>query len=252
MKVLIYDIETLKELFLVNIYDPQDDKSYEFMVCKYYDNLNQFIDFIDQHKEYYWVGYNNLRFDAQVVTHVYRRHETYNSLTALEACAKISQYASDTISDMNYDKFAEYREEELFARQIDLFKIHHYDNKNRRVSLKRLEFEMDLENIEEMPIHHLKTNMSEEEVRVTREYCTNDVHATYQFYLITIGKTEHPLYKDDNRIELRLDIEQEFGIPCLNYSDSKIGDEMIKKYYCEEKRIKYEDLPRQEIGRAHV
>ena len=34
-----------------------------------------------------------------------------------------------------------------------------------------------------------------------------------------------------------MDIEQEFDIPCLNYSDSKIGDEMIKKYYCQEKNI---------------
>ncbi len=45
------------------------------------------------------------------------------------------------------------------VEQIDLFKIHHFDNKNRRVSLKRLEFEMDLENIEEMPIHHTKIGL---------------------------------------------------------------------------------------------
>jgi hypothetical protein len=41
-----------------------------------------------------------------------------------------------------------------------------------------------------------------------------------------------------------LDIQEEFGIPCLNYSDSKIGDEMIKKYYCEEKGIEYKELPK--------
>lgn len=252
MKVLIYDIETLKELFLVNIYNPEDDKSYEFMVSKYYDNLSKLIEFIDLHKQYYWVGYNNLRFDAQVMTYIYRQSESWQERTSMEVCAMISQKAQDTISDANFDKFPEYRDFELFAPQLDLFKIHHYDNKNRRVSLKRLEFEMDLENIEEMPIHHSQTDLTKDDTNIIREYCANDVHATYQFYLMTIGQTDHPLYKGDNRIELRQDIEAEFGIPCLNYSDSKIGDEMIKKYYCEEKGIKYEDLPRQGFFRKEI
>jgi len=120
------------------------------------------------------------------------------------------------------------------------------------VSLKRLEFEMDLENIEEMPIHHTRVNMTEAEIQLTKDYCKNDVMSTYEFYKITTGDTEHPLYKGDNRVELRLDIEEEFGIPCLNYSDSKIGDEMIKKYYCQEKRINYNELPRKGYFRKDI
>jgi hypothetical protein len=103
---------------------------------------------------------------------------------------------------------------------------------------------MDLENIEEMPIHHTKTDMTDEEIAMTIDYCHNDVLATYEFYKVTIGDTEHPLYKGNNQIELRQDIQEEFGIPCLNYSDSKIGDEMIKKFYCSEKGILYSDLPK--------
>jgi hypothetical protein len=198
------------------------------------------------------VGYNNLRFDAQVVTWVLQNHNNWHELGGLEICSKISQYAQDVIHDANFDVFAEYRETDLFAPQIDLFKINHYDNKNRMVSLKRLEFEMDLENIEEMPIHHTKVNMTKEDILTTREYCFNDVYATYEFYKVTIGQTEHPLYKDNNQIELRLNIQEEFGISCLNYSDSKIGDEMIKKYYCEEKGIKYTDLPKKGFFRKEI
>jgi hypothetical protein len=120
------------------------------------------------------------------------------------------------------------------------------------VSLKRLEFEMDLENIEEMPIHHSKTNMTLDEMQLTRDYCTNDVMATYEFYKVTTGNTDHPLYKGNNQIELRQDIEAEFGIPCLNYSDSKIGDEMIKKFYCEEKNISLGDIPRKGYFRKNI
>jgi hypothetical protein len=243
MNTIIYDIETLKEYFLVVCLIPQEPYRV-FKVNAEQNDLDAFMNFVDQHKEDYWVGYNNLRFDSQVIEWVIRNYEHWHELSSLDICAMIHQKAKDVIDDANHDVFPEYRESQLHLKQIDLFKIHHFDNKNRRVSLKRLEFEMDLDNIEEMPIHHDKTGMTHDDIVVTTEYCLNDVWATYQFYLITIGETDHPLYKGNNQIELRMDIEEEFGIPCLNYSDSKIGDEMIKKYYCEEKGISYNELPR--------
>ena len=252
MNVLIYDIETMQELFLIGIYNPESKTYTEFEVSKDRNQLDGFMRFIEQHPEYYWVGYNNLRFDSQVIEWILRNYDNWHELTALELAAKIAQKAADIIHDANYDVFPEYREEWLTLKQIDVFRVNHYDNKNRMVSLKRLEFEMDLENIEEMPIHHTKTNMTDEEIQLTKDYCKNDVMATYEFYKVTIGDTDHPLYKGNNQIELRQDIEEEFGIPCLNYSDSKIGDEMIKKFYCQEKNIQYSDLPKKGLFRTEV
>jgi len=252
MNVLIYDIETMKELFLIVIYNPESDVTYEFQVSRWTNQLDGFMRFTEQHDEHYWVGYNNLRFDSQVVEHIIRNYENWHEMSGLEICAIIAQKAADTIHDANYDVFPEYREEWLSLKQLDLFRINHYDNKNRMVSLKRLEFEMDLENIEEMPIHHTKENMTQLEIVEIIYYCYNDVQATYEFYKITTGNTEHPLYKGNNQVELREDIYEEFGIPCLNYSDSKIGDEMIKKFYCQEKGIQYSDLPKKGLFRTEV
>ena len=252
MQTITYDIETMQELFLVGIYDPHTDMYFEFEVSKWANELDSFVRFTEAHRDDYWVGYNNLRFDSQVIEYILRNYEHWYDMTGLEICALIAQKAADVIHDANYDVFPEYREEQLSLKQLDLFKLNHYDNKNRMVSLKRLEFEMDLENIEEMPIHHTRVNMTEAEIQLTKDYCKNDVMSTYEFYKITTGDTEHPLYKGDNRVELRLDIEEEFGIPCLNYSDSKIGDEMIKKYYCQEKRINYNELPRKGYFRKDI
>jgi hypothetical protein len=251
MNILVYDIETMQELFLVGVYDPVKEEYLEFEVSKNKNELDSFVSWA-QSTDCYWVGYNNLRFDSQVIEWILRNYQDWHELTALETVAKIAQKAADVIHDANYDVFPEYREEWLTLKQIDLFKINHYDNKNRMVSLKRLEFEMDLENIEEMPIHHSKTNLTDEEIQMTKDYCKNDVMATYEFYKVTTGDTEHPLYKGNNQIELRQDIQEEFGIPCLNYSDSKIGDEMIKKYYCQEKRIQYSELPKKGLFRTEV
>lgn len=250
-KVIIYDIETMQELFVVVCMVPgKSGKS--FQVSKWKNELDKFVRYTEAHPDAYWVGYNNLRFDSQVVEWILRNYDNWHELTNLEITAKIAQKAADVIHDANYDVFPEYREHELSLKQIDLFKINHYDNKNRMVSLKRLEFEMDLENIEEMPIHHSKTNMTKEEIETTIDYCFNDVDATYEFYKVTMGDTNHPLYKGNNQIELRRDIEEEFGIPCLNYSDSKIGDEIIKKYYCQEKMIEYKELPKKGYFRKNI
>jgi len=244
MKVIIYDIETMQELFLISMFNPQTNEMLTLGLDKNNNQLGLMMKMFDKYQDYYWVGYNNLRFDSQVVEWVIRNYDNWHDFSNLELCAMIAQKAADIIHDANFDVFPEYRENELSLKQIDLFKVNHYDNKNRRVSLKRLEFEMDLENIEEMPIHHTKTNMTDEEIEITANYCENDVLATYQFYKITTGDCDHPLYKGNDQIQLRLDIQEEFDIPCLNYSDSKIGDEMIKKYYCEEKKITYNELPK--------
>jgi hypothetical protein len=252
MKILIYDIETLKEYFLIVVFDPEKKEYFNFSLNKDVNRLDAFIKFAESHKDYHWVGYNNLKFDSQVVEWCLRKNQQWYDLSNLEICQIIYQKAQDVIHDANYDVFPEYSEKELSLKQIDLFKIHHFDNKNRRVSLKRLEFEMDLENIEEMPIHHSKTNLTSPELNTILSYCINDVNATYEFYKVTIGETEHPLYKGNNQIELRQDIEAEFGIPCLNYSNSKIGDEIIKKYYCETKGIQYKDLPKKGTFRKSI
>lgn len=249
--VIIYDIETMQELFLVVCMVPgKAGKS--FQVSRWKNELDKFVRYTEANPGAYWVGYNNMRFDSQVVEWVLRNYDNWHELSNLEITAKIAQKAADVIHDANYDVFPEYREHELTLKQLDLFKIHHYDNKNRMVSLKRLEFEMDLENIEEMPIHHTKTDMTKEEIELTIDYCFNDVDATYEFYKVTLGETDHPLYKGNNQIQLRQDIYEEFGIPCLNYSDSKIGDEMIKKYYCQEKSIEYRELPRKGYFRKNI
>jgi len=251
-KILIYDIETMFELFLVMIYDPEEKRWYKFEVSGWKNEIDAFIRFTESHENYYWVGYNNIAFDAQIIEFIIRNHENWINLYDSEIVYKIYQKAQDIISDGNYNVFPEYREENLSLKQIDIFRINHYDNKNRMVSLKRLEFEMDMENLEEMPIHHSKEHITRNDAVLIIEYCKHDILATYQFYLITIGETEHPLYKGNNQIELRQDIEDEFGIKCLNYSDSKIGDEMIKKFYCQEKGISYSELPKKGTFRKEI
>lgn len=252
MKIVIADIETMKEYMLFSFYNPETKEWFEFEINKWKNNIDAFIKYMESLKDFYIVFYNGLRFDSQVIEYIIRNYEYWHEKSSIELCTILYQKAQDIIDDGKYEIFPEFRESQLSFKVIDLFEIHHYSNKNRLVSLKRLMFEMDMENIEEMPIFHGKINLTKEEIELTKLYCRNDILATYQFYLVTTGETEHPLYKGNNQIQLRIDIETEFGIPCMNYSNAKIGDEIIKKYYCEEKSIEYRNLPKKGFFRKQI
>ena len=86
-------------------------------------------------------------------------------------------------------------------------------------------------NVEEMPIHHT-TWCKKGDEEIILEYNKNDVEATYKFLLVTLGKTEFPLYNGKNKIELRQKLQSKFKIPCLNYPDVKIGEQLILNLYC--------------------
>ena len=245
-KLVIHDIETLKAMFLVCVYDPAENKMYDFEVSRRKNQLDALIKFIGTHEEHYFVGYNNLRFDSQCIEWIIRNHEKWIDIPVDKIVAKIYQKAQDVIDDANYDMYVEYKEEYLTSKQIDLFTIWHFDNENKMTSLKALEFAMDLENIEEMPIGHAIAEMTDEHMDSVISYCHNDIFATYEFYKITIGDTDMALYKGKNKIEDRLIMEKEFELKCLNWNDVKIGAEWNKLDYLHmSKKLEKDIKPKQ-------
>lgn len=87
-----------------------------------------------------------------------------------------------------------------------------------------------MNNVEEMPIHHT-TWCKEGDENCILSYNLNDVEATYKFLLVTLGKTDFPLYKGKNKIELRQNIEKQFNIPVLNLGDVPMGYKLILNLY---------------------
>lgn len=248
MRVIIYDIETFTEIFLIVCYDPQEKQWYKFEVSRWKNEIDAFVYFAEEHEEYFWVGYNNLSFDAQIVEWVLRNYMHWIDKTGLEIAAMIAQKAQDRISDSNYNIFPEYKEENLSLKQIDLFTIWHFNNENRRTSLKAVEFAIDFENIEEMPFSHLKRDLTRQEIVDVITYCKNDVFATYHLYLITRGITDISIYKGKDKIADRLIMKEEFNLPCLNWDDVKIGAEWNKLDYINATRKKEKDLKPEKVN----
>src|SRR5690606_12612270 len=114
------------------------------------------------------------------------------------------------------------RENLVKIPQLDLFKIWHYDNKARMTGLKKLEIAMGYDNVQDMPYGHDMEITDVFQVADILEYNMNDVLATAEFYERTIPK-----------LELRRGVRRKYGLECMNYSDSKIGEELMLKLYCQ-------------------
>lgn len=253
-KVNITDIETPPQCFLLCAYNIETQQFVQFLINHKQNDLYAMVKWLEDNKHLPMVGWNMLGFDIQVIEWILRNYHKWYDLTGLEIAKLINKEANLVIDNSKYGVFPRYREEDLTFKVIDPFKIHHGDNKNRMgsMSLKCMEFYLD-RNIEVFEWDNTNETFTDDEIDKLISYCKNeDVVTTADMYLLTLGLTDNPVYKDNDQIDTRLTTKEEFGIPCMNYSDAKIGDEIVKLFYCQEKGIKYEDLPRKGLFRKNI
>lgn len=218
--VFVYDIETLVNCSVFVFKEVTTGQSKSFVIHELQDDTESFIKFLKKVvKEKHWlVGFNNINFDAQVLEKIIRCNSFPDNPEELSSF--IYKAAQDTISATNNGGFPPYREKNLSTKNIDLFKILHYDNKNKRTSLKWVEFMMDFENVEEMPIHHTTFVNNIDEIQTIVEYCHNDVDATAT--LLSLCK---PM------IDLRFNLSKKYDLNFINYNNGKVGSELLLHLY---------------------
>jgi hypothetical protein len=244
---LCYDIETPRGMFLLSIYSPLEDKWIDCEISRRKNQIDLLVKCIETYNEYYWVGFNNIKFDAQIIEWIVRNYENWIDLSGETICQMIYQKAQDVIDNGNYELPPEYREEQLSFKQIDLFAILHFGNLSRRTSLKAVAFALDVEDIEENPIDIHSEHLTDEEMDAEIAYCHKDVIDTYALYKVVRGNTEISIYKGKDKIADRFVMQEEFGLNCLNWDDVKIGAEWNKLDYIKLTRKSERDLHPKQI-----
>lgn len=252
MKRYVADFETLKCCIMLGFYNFEEDEWKIFEISEYNNDLYAFIKFYDKTQIEYCVFYNGIGFDCQVTEFILANYEKWVDLTNLQMCGKVYEFVQRLIDDQSYGLFVPYREERFEIPCIDVFTILGLNNEARYSSLKKCQFQLDYPSVEEMPIHHGIEYLTKEEVEQIESYMKNDILSTYVLYKLVMGDTDHPIYKGNNQLDLRANIREEFGINCTNYSDIKIGDEIIKHYYAKAIGKDLKDLPRKGYFRKQI
>ncbi len=236
MDSYIYDAETLRNC-TVFVFQHYKDPSRErvFVIHELRNDFIELMDFLANSAELgeYHIGFNNLNFDSQITAALLKNRLKLEKLSPEQIAIKIYEKAQKTIDEQEFgdDKFNGLPEWQLPIKQIDVFAVNHWSNSNRRASLKWLQFTMDWFSVREMPIHHGTWITTMEEINLIIDYCRNDVRFTGEVY-----KRSLPMLK------VRQDLQRKYKIKCLNYSNTKMGSEILLKMYCKKTGKKRADI----------
>lgn len=206
-----YDIETLKNLFTCHVIRHSDKAHWKFEISPWKHQGYEMYLFFCQvgNSGGVGVGYNNLFFDYPVM-HVIMERQGQVSVDY------IYRYAQQVIRDSNAGNPWNHVvwDNEMYFPQIDLMKVHHFDNKAKMTSLKLLEFNMLMHDIQEMPIHHA-TEVKPEQTPFIHGYNHHDVKATDMFLGYTLSM-----------LETRYELSKKFNRNFVNFNDTKIGEQI--------------------------
>ena len=152
----VMDYETLKNCF-VGVFKHYKNNIYKtFVIHELRNDTEEFIKFLKKNikNNEYHISFNGLGFDAQVTHKILKHYKDWEAMDPAGITEEIYAFAQDAITRSNNREFQEFPEWNMLIKQIDVFKLNHWDNMAKRSSLKWIEYTMDWDNILDMPIHH--------------------------------------------------------------------------------------------------
>lgn len=215
-KVWGWDIETLFNCFTYTAINRDTKEKVQYVIWKKRNDLRPLLEHISGLIG--MIGFNNLNFDYPVIHSIILNRDYLLAQDGDFVAKWIYKVAQDVISK----EYSAIKDEDVIRPQLDLFRIWHYDNKARMTSLKKLQIAMNSDNVMDMPIHHTEEITLDSQIEQILSYNLHDVEKTMDFYELTRDK-----------IELRRGLLKQYGLKCLNFSDSKIGESLMLKLYCE-------------------
>lgn len=240
----VMDYETLVDCFIGVFESHQTEDRREFVCYKYrndYAELKDFLQLNVENHEFHF-SFNGLAFDAQVTQFIIE--SDFYDLTGDEIGKEVYKFVQNNIipqqSNRPFPKFP-YREWEIAVKQVDLFKLNHWDNPAKSSSLKWIQYSMDWHNIQEMPIHHTTSIQTEEQLNTVLAYCVNDVKSTKQIFLLS-----------KSQIRLRNTLTQEYNINLYSASEPRISKEIFAYFLSNSLGIPKKELRTYKTRRTEI
>ena len=215
----IWDLETYPNMFLAVFKSVKTNEYYYFEISDRKNEIYKLRKFLSE-KVNGLIGFNSLNFDYPVLHNTILK--TNRILYAQEIYKEV-----ETVINTKYSAISDYL---VKIPQLDLFKVWHYDNKNKSTSLKWLEFAMRSENVEDLP-YKPGTTLTTDEMDVVVKYCKNDIDETHKFYL-----------KSLKHIQIRQFYSKHENLNLINASEIRMSKDIFGKYLAKEMKISVKDL----------
>lgn len=209
MRDYIYDTETYPNVFTMSMNHVKSDLRWNFEISPWRDDSRDLLDFMYYLKSQNarMVGFNNIGFDYPVLHTLIRMGRASANILYQKAMAIINSQNEEGDDRWVHQVYPGDR----LVEQLDLYKIHHFDNKARSTSLKALEFNMRAASIEDLPFP-VGTELTQDQVPILKKYNAYDVEQTKAFY-----------HESLDMIRFREELTHKYNRDFMNHNDTKIG-----------------------------
>lgn len=212
-----YDEETYPNCFTFCVMRSDGAHKNTFEVSSRKNEIHRVLACVDylRKNNYRMVGFNNKGFDYPVLHKIIQSRDNLPKDGAVLA-NMIYNWAMEQIASAREGGFAHtIPADEEYVKQIDLFKIHHFDNKAKMTSLKMLEFNMREPNIEDLPFP-VGMELKDEQIDVLVKYNGHDVYCTNNFY-----------HHSKPMVDFRTQLTEKYNRDFMNHNDTKIGKDFF-------------------------
>ena len=244
--VFVFDIEVFQNIFHCSVKDTETNTIYKFEISERKNQLRELVKFFKQVNkyitwgEYYtttrqiesniiFCGYNNLHYDNPIINYIIEYEDTLMNHNVFTICSSIFNLSKTitTSKEDNIDAWKHWKYQ-IWFDTFDILTML-YSNK-LRVGLKEIQVTMQYPNVQEFVCDWTKP-LPLENFDSMIDYNINDIESTSEL-----------LNRCKKDVDLRIAIEDEYGVRVLSKDGVNIGMKILTQKYLEKTGLTWWDI----------
>lgn len=244
--VYVYDIEVFQNILHCSVKNTETNDIYKFEISERKNQLRELVKFFKQVDKYItwgdyyttninipanviFCGYNNLHYDNPIINYIIEYEDKlmqYNIPTICSSIFNLSKTIT-TSSEDNIDAWKHWKYQ-IWFDTFDILTML-YSNK-LRVGLKEIQVTMQYPNVQEFVCDWTKP-LPLEDFESMIDYNINDIESTSEL-----------LNRCKKDVDLRIAIEDEYGVRVLSKDGVNIGMKILTQKYLEKTGLTWQDI----------
>lgn len=244
--VYVYDIEVFQNIFHCSVKNTETNDIYKFEISERKNQLRELVKFFKQVDKYItwgdyyttninipanviFCGYNNLHYDNPIINYIIEYEDKlmqYNIPTICSSIFNLSKTIT-TSSEDNIDAWKHWKYQ-IWFDTFDILTML-YSNK-LRVGLKEIQVTMQYPNVQEFVCDWTKP-LPLEDFDSMIDYNINDIESTSEL-----------LNRCKKDVDLRIAIEDKYGVRVLSKDGVNIGMKILTQKYLEKTGLTWQDI----------
>ena len=227
--VITYDIEVFPNVFHCCCKNTETGQLYKFELSERKRDLISLVYFFME-KNVIFCGYNNKHYDDVIINYIIYHYGILIHKSVEQVCESLYNLSNAVIKATTMEEISKFKKWKYahYFYSMDLLTMQF--SSKLRVGLKSMQVTMHYKNVQEY----------DGDFGAYLPTCEIDKMITYN--INDVESTEELLNRLKKDVELRLFIQDEYGIDALSMDSVKFGETILAKKYCEATGISMSEL----------